>query len=305
MDRLLCATTPCCKFESSTEEILLSTQFDAVEKDGVIKVHQTEGEGEVSFHREPTEEVREEKLDMTNKMAPLWSDEHLGVKDSHAQPIKQMREEPAMKETGDSYNPALAPIKEQPVDAGLPPIKEHAKEDAPLQGKDAQASALPLLSPRGDYVTGESRHFNVDGAEMLSLERHVAKLAGSPLGCIEFEQTFRTRQMENHIIVLKGHSLEGMTFGDVCSKYRRVTVLGLRNGASRVIWVPAAYIRVQASDDILLIECTPFALAMGLSKEASLAQSSLSPRSSPPTTPGGAKLSFRSMQDKPVRRCCV
>jgi len=172
-------------------------------------------------------------------------------------------------------------------------------------------TGLEGLTPKGEYITCAEGFGAVDALEMANLERLVARLAGSPLGCLDFENTFRTRQAENHIVVLKDHDLDSATFGEVCSQYSKVTILGLRNAAGKAIWAPAPYIRLHSSDQIMLIECTPFALAMGLANGASLAQSSMSP---PKTPPGydhrmnrGHDTPFQdlnNMPDKVNRRCC-
>jgi len=331
---------PCCKYEKDGQEILLTSRYEDMQKEGAIHVQPDRGEGEVQFRETDGADdshlrtVREEKLDMTSQMRDD-SRTPMPVKpiDTHQMPLKEQpvetamplvkqvewerhnmgRDRPGIKELSGAYHPAMPPLAEQPATFGEQPATFGGPVDLGAEGQKASPLNMTAQSPRGDIINDECRLFKVDDAEFTTLETLVAKLAGSPLGCIDFERTFRTRQLENQINLLKGHALDGVPFGDICTRYRRVTILGLRNSAGRVIWAPAPYIRVHASDDILLMECTPYALAMGLSKESSLAQSSLSPRSSmtPPGTDRGGPRSYRSAQDtqrsleKPVRRCCV
>jgi len=150
-------------------------------------------------------------------------------------------------------------------------------------------------TPRGDYLLSETADVGkVTPHDLVSMEEMVAKMAGSPLGCISFETTFRTRQQNNKIITLRGHSLEGLTFGDISEKYTKVTMFALKKADGRVMWAPASYVRIESSDAILLIACTPFAMAMGLGRDASLSESSLIPCSTP-----GVEENFKP------RRCCV
>jgi len=184
----------------------------------------------------------------------------------------------------------------------------------------SSAFGLEGLTPKGELCICKDIG-KLDSLEIANLERLVAKLAGSPLGCIDFENTFRRRHTENHIVALRHHELDGATFGEVCGQYSKVTILGLKNNAGKAIWAPAPYIRLHSSDELLLIECTPFALAMGMANGASLAASSLSPPSPlpppPQFSPNGAVNDHRmnrervmAMQDfqnpdKINRRCCV
>jgi len=225
------------------------------------------------------------------------------------------KDNPEQKDTTEQGGKKLTPRTGSPRDLNM----TDSSRTAETQPKDSSRTAMS--SPRGDYITTESQNIAIQASELALLEKHVAMLAGSPLGCIDFGNTFRNRQTENQIVVLRGHSLAGMAFGDVCNKYRsrRVTILGLRNESKKAFWAPAPYIKVHASDDILLIQTTPFALAMGLNKEASLAQytCSLSPRTHAqgvPLTPGsgrkGSALPGRPIPaitvtpDSKNRRCC-
>lgn len=182
----------------------------------------------------------------------------------------------------------------------------------------SSAFGLEGLTPKGELCICKDGFGQLDSLEIANLERLVAKLAGSPLGCIDFENTFRRRHTENHIVALRDHELDGATFGEVCGQYSKVTILGLKNNAGKAIWAPAPYIRLHSSDELLLIECTPFALAMGMANGASLAASSLSSPSPPPFSPNGAigehrmnrerdmaMQDFHNYPDKINRRCCV
>lgn len=281
---------------------------------------------------------QEEKLDMSMcRDHPLCTTHEDGISDLQGLPAKDSHVLPGEDELKDK--PCAKTILEYPADAKLSEMKErsgihnpsgstepiklptvlepakNAQSDVDVSKLMAQAAAkvVPqstVKTPRGEYAGPENR-FDVKLDELMRLEALVAKLAGSPLGCIDFVKTFQQRQAENQILVLKGHSLDGKTFGDVCSKYRRITVLGLRNSSGTINWAPDHYIRIHASDDVLLIECTPFALAMGLAKEATLAESRMLPRTSPPSTPGSYARSpdqqqqvFNQDLDLKQRRCC-
>lgn len=218
-------------------------------------------------------------------------------------------------------NPSSIPVVTT-VDTGFIPPEANAVDTGkssvdssrgqPTQNANLPPNPLAGLIPRGEYVrTSSDGNGDVDALELANMERLVAKMAGSPLGCLDFENTFRTRQLAGQIVVLKDHELDGATFGEVCGQYTKVTILGLQNAAGKVIWAPAPYIRLHSSDQIMLMECTPFALAMGLCQEGSLAASSLSPRSLP-VTPGTNREknihdfhNSQYAQDKEKRRCCV
>jgi len=210
----------------------------------------------------------------------------------------------------------------------IPTREADTWEGRPSSASSPQSLPMPSsrfghegLTPKGDFRICKEGLGQVDSLEIANLERLVAKLAGSPLGCIDFENTFRRRHADNHIVALKDHDLDGATFGEVCSQYSKVTILGLKNNTGKAIWAPAPYIRLHSSDELLLIECTPFALAMGMANGASLAASSLSPPSlsaPSPFSPHGAinehrmngERDMESMArqhdnpDKINRRCC-
>jgi len=159
-------------------------------------------------------------------------------------------------------------------------------------------TCVPGRSPRGDYVLCEAADLgNVTSHELMGLEQMVSKMAGSPLGCIDFGNTFRWKHQNNEIITLRGHSLDGMPFGEVCAKYQSITMLALKFADGRLMWAPAPHVRLHSSDQILLIECAPFVIAKGLGQEASLSLSSLATLH--------AAFSGAEAQDtfKP-RRCC-
>jgi len=123
--------------------------------------------------------------------------------------------------------------------------------------------------PRGDYLLGEAADMEkMNGYDLMNMEQMVSKIAGSPLGCINFGNTFLWRQQNNEIRSLRGHSLEGMAFGEACAKYQSVTMLALKKADGRVMWAPAPHIRLHSSDEILLIECAPFVMAKGLAVSA-------------------------------------
>lgn len=219
----------------------------------------------------------------------------------------QMRDDP-----GGSKGPI--PIRDADTWEGRP-TNASSPQSLPMP---SSTFGLEGLTPKGEYDISKEGLGQVDSLEIANLERLVAKLAGSPLGCIDFENTFRRRHADNHIVSLRDHDLDGATFGEVCSQYSKVTILGLKNNVGKAIWAPAPYIRLHSSDELLLIECTPFALAMGMANGASLAASSLSPPSPPPFSPHSAmnehrmnreeamaKQNFHDYPDKINRRCCV
>jgi len=163
-------------------------------------------------------------------------------------------------------------------------------------------------SPRGDYLINEAADVGkVSGRELMSMEQMVSRMADSPLGCVNFGNTFRIKQQNKEILTLRGHSFGGMTFGDITAKHKKITMLALRSSGGRMLWAPAPDIRLNSTDEILLIDCTPFVMAMGVAKEASLPASSVTPSSTPPVT----ERSFPSLRggDRPreekPRRCCV
>jgi len=272
----------CCKAEeaSKEEEITLGNRFEGLHTDGLVSIAQNTG------------------------------DEDRGREATVESPRPQVKDD-----RGSATTLSSLPEKSAAADgsANLPSVPEKTFEGATKELANALHNPLLGLIPKGEYTTMEKGFPDVDALELANLERLVAKLAGSPLGCLDFETTFKTRQKENQIVVLKDHELDGATFGEVCGQYNKVTILGLQNAAGKVIWAPAPYIRLHSSDQIMLIECTPFAIAMGLVKEGSLAQSSLSPRSSAGLlTPGVQReqdMRDMNMQhdfpDKEKRRCCV
>jgi len=158
----------------------------------------------------------------------------------------------------------------------------------------------PDQIPRGDFILSEAADVDkVTGHDLLSMEQMVSKIAGSPLGCIGFGNTFRTMQQNNKILMLRGHSLEGELFGDTCAKYQRITMLAIKKSDGRMMWAPAPLVTLQSSDDILLIACTPFAMAMGMGKDSPLSTSALIPHVSPQVT------REKDQDDFKPRRCCA
>merc|ERR1712192_59485 len=75
------------------------------------------------------------------------------------------------------------------------------------------------------------------------------------------------------------------TFGGACLIFPRVTLLGVKHEDGRVTWAPDASFKFQGSDGLMLIKCTPFALAMGLTTEGSLAESAMNPGAASPPRP--------------------
>jgi hypothetical protein len=153
-------------------------------------------------------------------------------------------------------------------------------------------------TPRGDFVSdGENRDLQVSLHDIRSLEELVARTARSRLGCLNFENTFRVRQREGHIVTLRSHTLNGETFGQACNIFARVTLLGLKHFGGKVTWAPQDDVKIKESDGVLLIGCTPFAMAMGMVTATSLQESDLLPL--PPPRP-----MENSIQKENARRGC-
>lgn len=152
----------------------------------------------------------------------------------------------------------------------------HELKDGNLSNTSYPRPSSNLRTPRGKYVSdSEVCSLGISVEELEVLETHVAKAAASPLGCVEFAKTFTARKAGNHIVTLKEHTFENMTFIDACKSSSKVTIVGLRHADGTVSWAPEPFHRIQGSDGVLLIKCTPFALAMGMTKESSLGESQL------------------------------
>jgi len=297
----------CCKeFGTNESEIVFDTKFEELQKAGVVKLQiSATGDAEVVTTDGGAGAARE-IIDgrSPRRVATPVRTEVVPVRTERV-PVKTQLENKTMVEWQNE-------LQMRQVRQAALPTRDNSDLSSPEPVIQLVQMSPQSRSPRGEYAFGEARNFKVDENEMASLERLVSKLAGSPLGCIEFGLTFQTRLAANQIVIVRNHSLEGFTFGDLASRYHKVTVLGLKNSNGRVLWAPAAYIRIHGSDEILLIECTPFAMAMGLSQESSLANSSLTPKSMPMTPQSNMDtfrdtLSYRQATDRldKPRRCCV
>lgn len=168
--------------------------------------------------------------------------------------------------------------------AGPPPQISTVPEGLPTEDTAMATSRTNMTmssfgcTPRGEFVhEADNCNLRISFDELQTLERLVARTSRSPLGCLDFEKTFRKRQADGHILTLKSHALEGTTFGQACIIFARVTLLGLKQADGRVLWAPDSAMKIQGSDGVLLIGCTPSALAMGLINATSLAESNMFP----------------------------
>jgi len=319
-------------------------QFGSQRGESAVVIQQPFGDGEMQMLDVSGNTPREEKLDMSHQIF----EERASQMALREQPIRSLMPlpMPPIKEGFEPYCPtqieSINEVRgEYPVKATPQPMSSYhtfARQDnvndIPLLTtngefqfgmRDAACNqdvhgrsgvTLPevgaaIRTPRGDYLISEAADVaKVTSHDLTSMEQMIAKMAGSPLGCINFEETFRIRHQNNQVLTLRGHSFEGCAFGDITAKHQKVTMLALKSSEGRVMWAPAPYVRLNSSDAILLIDCTPFAMAMGLANDASLSASSLTPSSTPPVTERSF-LSFRDpsarqgdREDKP-RRCCV
>lgn len=256
----------------------MSNRFDDLQSQGLVSIVQPEGE-------------------FSPRIAPESPRDDRGSRELRAIPELSLEEKAAkfVDERFGSRQPRAVPIMTASEGAA-----------AKLNDHGTQNPFMRTIH-HGKYMTPEKPFAPVDPVELANLERLVTRLAGSPLGCVEFEKTFRSRQRENHILVLKDHELDGLSFGEVCGQYSKVTILGIRNSAGTPIWAPAPYVKLHSTDELMLIGATPFALAVGLCQEESLA-------GTPGRTdfmhltdfkPGTQVLGFQTDLAKENRRCCI
>merc|ERR1712031_148986 len=91
-------------------------------------------------------------------------------------------------------SPDLRPTRE---DSAVP-RREDTTVDTTVSGMSSCLSS-PLTSqiPRGEYINdGASRRYEISEGELQRLKKLIAKLADSPLGCLDFEKTFTARKAE-------------------------------------------------------------------------------------------------------------
>jgi len=140
----------------------------------------------------------------------------------------------------------------------------------PIKELTTTSIQTPVDLPTARSAPGDNGKLEFSNTDLYRLERLVAWLAGSSLGCMNFEHTFRVRQESNDIVVLRTHSFDGQTFGDVCSTNATVTIIGLKFEDGKVAWAPANDIMIKSTDGVIAVKCTPFALAAGLASDRSL-----------------------------------
>jgi len=311
--------TRCCHDKAGSEEITLvsfsgdSGQFGNQIAEGSVLIHQPYGDGEVQLLDVSGNLSSEDKLDMSYQIQEERAS-HILLRDPN-----RPRPMPPIKEGFGPVSSYQAFAVSEHIDDMSQDVHSSIASQLQQLSQDVHGRsgvALPESeswsvrasgTPRGDFLISDAAEVGkVTGHEMMNMEQMVSRMAGSPLGCINFEDTFRSRQQNNQILTLRSHSFEGMAFGDVAEKHQKVTMLALKNAEGRVLWAPAPYIRLHSSDEILLIDCTPFAMAMGLTRDASLSASALTPSSTPPVTDRSffAPSSGRVGEGKP-RRCCV
>lgn len=145
--------------------------------------------------------------------------------------------------------------------------------------EDTGRSSMTSHTPGGECIADEKvRCATLTVYDLCNLEKLVAEMASSPLGCMDFSTTFRSRQTSKQILLLTAHSLEGVKFGEAWRAYAKITMVGLKHPDGYIVWAPHPETKIRGSDGVLLIQCTPFALAMGASDGASLAESMSAPR---------------------------
>jgi len=186
---------------------------------------------------------------------------------------EKLREHQARAQPMSSYQAMTSAPKKEPSENKWAEIQGFLGAPEPENGGYSQQTRIP----QGDYLLGEAADVDtVTGHDLMNMEQMVSKMAGSPLGCIDFANTFLWRRRNNQLYCLRGHLFEGMAFGEICANYQSITMLAikrrsaLKNAEGRVMWAPQPNVRLQSSDEILLIECAPFVMAKGLGAETTV-----------------------------------
>lgn len=245
----------CCEYKQSPE---LNLDFEPSPRPGDhVSLQQPGGDCEA------VQDCSQQDSNSATFKGPRAAPVQLGLR----QPSVQNEHEAVQPEA--TFSPAPFRDKITVLDPVLPP--RESGSPSPL--------ADAIVARRGDFfASSDTSNVELNAETLQVLERLVAHLAGSPLGCIDFARAFTSRQREGQILALHAESLEGMTFGEACQTFSRVTALGIKEHDGMVIWGPAPEVTIKKTDGLLVMACTPFVLAMGLSSEAkSLAEVNLHP----------------------------